>query len=83
MGTNSTIDYASVGGFCFSKKGRRFSSARYRTTYGVLELYRNSELIHPFCDNRTLGQLDGRDRIVNPSFPLDLSFHYSSFSRQS
>lgn len=48
--------------------GRIFRSFSYRNNYGVLELYRNSELIHPFWDNRTLGQLDGRDRIVESSF---------------
>lgn len=38
---------------------------RYRNTYGVLELYRNNELIHPLMDNKTLAQTDGRDRIVS------------------
>jgi hypothetical protein len=38
---------------------------RYKTTYGVLELYRNNEMIYPTDDNKTLAQTDGRDRIVN------------------
>ncbi len=37
---------------------------RYKTTYGVLELYRNNEMIYPIDDNKTLAQTDGRDRIV-------------------
>lgn len=42
-----------------------FFCFRCKTTYGVLELYRNNELLHPADDNKTLGQTDGRDRIVS------------------
>jgi hypothetical protein len=38
---------------------------RYKTTYGVLELYRNSEVLYSADDNKTLGQTEGRDRSVN------------------
>jgi hypothetical protein len=43
---------------------RRMISNRYKTTYGVLELYRNNDLIYIGDDNKTLAQTDGRDRIV-------------------
>ena len=38
---------------------------RYKTTYGVLELYRNNDIIFPIDDNKTLALTDGRDRIVS------------------
>ena len=49
------------------KKESQIFSFRYKTTYGILELYRNNDMIYPIDDNKTLGQTDGRDRIVNPS----------------
>ncbi|CAF0895252.1 unnamed protein product, partial [Didymodactylos carnosus] len=36
----------------------------FNTTYGVIELYRNSELIHPCDDNKTLAQTETRDRLI-------------------
>ncbi|CAF3635592.1 unnamed protein product [Rotaria socialis] len=43
---------------------RRMIYNRYKTNYGILELYRNNELIYPEDDNKTLAQTDGRDRIT-------------------
>ena len=57
------ISHRYVGSFELMTTNNPFS--RYRTTYGTLELFRNNELIHPLWDNRTLGQTDGRDRIVS------------------
>ncbi|CAF3682375.1 unnamed protein product [Rotaria sp. Silwood1] len=37
---------------------------RYKTSYGILELYRNNELIYSEDDNKTLGQTDCRERIT-------------------
>jgi len=37
---------------------------RYKTTYGVLELFRNNDMIYSADDNKTLAQTEGRDRIV-------------------
>lgn len=38
---------------------------RYKTCYGILELIKNNEILYPEDDNKTLGQTDGRDRIVS------------------
>jgi hypothetical protein len=43
---------------------RRMIWNRYKTAYGVLELYRNNDLIYTADDNKTLACTDGRDRIV-------------------
>ncbi|CAF1148229.1 unnamed protein product [Rotaria sordida] len=43
---------------------RRMIHTRYKTNYGILELYRNNELIYPEDDNKTLAQTDGRERIT-------------------
>ncbi|CAF4578092.1 unnamed protein product, partial [Rotaria sp. Silwood2] len=43
---------------------RRMIHSRYKTSYGILELYRNNELIYPEDDNKTLAQTDGRERIT-------------------
>lgn len=40
-------------------------SFRYKSSYGVIELYRNNEIIYTTDDNKTLGQTDDRDRIVS------------------
>jgi len=45
-------------------KKRKKILFRYKTTYGVLELYRNNEMIYSADDNKTLAQTDGRDKIV-------------------
>ncbi len=37
---------------------------RFKTSYGIIELYRNNEIIYSNDDNKTLGQTDGRDRVV-------------------
>jgi hypothetical protein len=37
---------------------------RYKSAYGIIELYRNNEIIYSADDNKTLGQTDDRDRIV-------------------
>ena len=37
---------------------------RYKSAYGIIELYRNNEIIYSTDDNKTLGQTDDRDRIV-------------------
>ncbi|CAF3335952.1 unnamed protein product [Rotaria socialis] len=42
---------------------RRFIHNRYKSSYGVIELYRNNEIIYTADDNKTLGQTDDRDRI--------------------
>ncbi|CAF4164453.1 unnamed protein product, partial [Rotaria magnacalcarata] len=44
---------------------RRMIYNRYKTIYGILELYGNNTLIYPEDDNKTLAQTDGRDRIVS------------------
>ncbi|CAF0941972.1 unnamed protein product [Adineta ricciae] len=43
---------------------RRFIHNRYKSAYGIIELYRNNEIIYSTDDNRTLGQTDDRDRIT-------------------
>ena len=60
----------------------RFS---YKSSFGIIELYRNNEIIYPSDDNKTLGQTDDRDRIVgrmpraleprSPSTPFALDRH--------
>ena len=50
---------------CLSISKKMIFFYRYRNIYGVLELYRNNDLIHPQFDNKTLAQIDGRDRIVS------------------
>ncbi|CAF3941595.1 unnamed protein product, partial [Rotaria sp. Silwood2] len=42
---------------------RRFIHNRYKSSYGIIELYRNNEIIYSTDDNKTLGQTDDRDRI--------------------
>jgi len=42
---------------------RRFIHNRYKSAYGIIELYRNNEIIYSIDDNKTLGQTDDRDRI--------------------
>ncbi len=37
---------------------------RYKTTYGVLELFRNNDMVYSADDNKTLAQTDERDRFV-------------------
>ena len=50
----------------FVRRGKsilaRFS---YKSSFGIIELYRNNEIIYPSDDNKTLGQTDDRDRIVS------------------
>ena len=36
----------------------------YKSSYGIIELYRNNEIVYSTDDNKTLGQTDDRDRIV-------------------
>ena len=60
------VDWLPIGKSVFRTHDEHIPDfPRYRTTYGTLELYRNNELIHSLWDNRTLGQTDGRDRIVS------------------
>ena len=40
------------------------SLIRFKTTYGILELFQNNEMLYTADDNKTLAQTDGRDRIV-------------------
>ncbi|CAF1048629.1 unnamed protein product, partial [Didymodactylos carnosus] len=43
---------------------RRSIYHRFKTTYGIIELHRNNELIHPCDDNKTLAQTETRDRLT-------------------
>jgi hypothetical protein len=43
---------------------KHFFLFRYKSAYGIIELYRNNEIIYSADDNKTLGQTDDRDRIV-------------------
>ena len=54
-----TIFLIEWNGFFFNK-----TLFRYKSAYGIIELYRNNEIIYTTDDNRTLGQTDDRDRIV-------------------
>ncbi len=50
--------------FFFPLKQTLFFKFRYKSAYGIIELYRNNEIIYSADDNKTLGQTDDRDRIV-------------------
>ncbi|CAF3511540.1 unnamed protein product [Adineta steineri] len=43
---------------------RRMIFNRFKTTFGILEIFRNSDMIYTAEDNKTLAQTDGRDRIT-------------------
>lgn len=63
---DTSVDSFTIGSFgkYFSWERLMCLLCRYKSSYGIIELYRNNEIIYPTDDNKTLGQTDDRDRMV-------------------